>query len=105
MTRIVALGHPGAWILLAGLAVQVGASFAGPHVPAIVAKLLGFLAGGLQVYGGTQVARAKGYIPWLGFLAMFTYLGAGFVLLFPEAPERKRLFKYIRSRETAHAPA
>lgn len=105
MTRIVAFGHRGSWILLAGLAVQVGASFVAPHVPALVAQLLGFVAGGLQVYGGTQIARAKGYIPWLGFVAMFTYLGAGFVLLFPEAPERKRLFKIIRSRETAHAPA
>lgn len=89
--------------MLAGLAIQLGGHYAQPHVPALVAQLIGFVAGGVIVYGGTQIARAKGYTPWVGFIALITFLGVGFLLMFPEAPERKAMFRVLARRDKADA--
>lgn len=91
--------------MLAGLGVQLVGHYAKPHLPALVAQLVGFLAGGIIVYGGTRIARAKGYTPWVGFIALVTYLGVGFLLMFPEAPERKAMFRLLAHRGAPDAEA
>lgn len=91
--------------MLAGLGVQLAGHYAQPHVPALVAQLIGFVAGAIILYGGTRIATAKGYTPWVGFIALITYLGVGFLLMFPEAPERKAMFRVLARRGASDAQA
>lgn len=93
--------------MLLGLGVQAGTSFLPQTTPELLVRLLGFVAGGILVYGGTIVARAKGYVPYVAFITLLSFLGVGFLLMMPEAPAKKRLFRLLASRkpESGDAPA
>lgn len=91
--------------MLLGLGVQTGTSFLPHATPELLIRLLGFVAGGILVYGGTLVARAKGYVPYVAFITLLSFLGVGFLLMMPEAPARKRLFRVLASRAPASSDA
>lgn len=65
------------------------------------ARIVGFVAGAALVYGGVQWSRGRGYTPWLGFGAMLSFLGVGFLLMLPTDPRGKRLFGLAASKEKA----
>lgn len=70
--------------MLLGLAIQYGTLALGHQIPPLVARGLGFVAGGCLVYGGAEVARAKGYTPWVGFVTILSFFGVGFLLMMPD---------------------
>lgn len=65
----------------------------------VVARALGIASGAALVYGGVQWSRGRGYTPWLGFGALLSFLGVGFLLMLPTDPRGKRLFGVAASKE------
>lgn len=79
-----------------GLIIQLANHVFTPHDPEIVRQLIGFVAGGLLVWGGSMTAGAKGYSPWLGLLGILTFVGMGILLLIPNRDS-------LRARKGTHA--
>jgi len=83
--------------MLVGLLVQLGALALLDDL-ALVARVLGYVAGASLVYGGTLYARGRGYSPWVGFGAFLSFLGVGILLMLPTHPRGKRIFGLIAAR-------
>lgn len=70
-----------------------------------IALVLGFGCGALLVYGGVCWVRSLGYTPWLGFLALLSYLGVGFLFMLPRRPRGKRLIGIFADHATSEIDA
>lgn len=66
-----------------GLIIQLVNHVYGPRDPEVARQVIGFVAGGLLVWGGSTSASAKGYSPWLGLLGILSFVGMGVLLLIP----------------------
>lgn len=80
-----------------GLIIQLANHIFTPQDPEIVRQLIGFVAGGLLIWGGSLTASAKGYSPWLGLLGILTFVGMGILLLIPNRDS-------IRPRKPTETP-
>lgn len=73
-----------------GLIIQLVNHVYGPRDPEVARQLIGFVAGGLLVWGGSTTAAAKGYSPWLGLLGILSFVGMGVLLLIPNRDALRR---------------